>query len=70
MLFVDLEKLIKREDIGSKFRLNRILSLRAREIIRASDDTLPPQSANGTKPTTKALYELVEDKIKVEKVTE
>jgi DNA-directed RNA polymerase subunit K/omega len=68
VLFVDIEKIIKREDIRGKFRLNRILSLRARQIIRADEETLPPQVDRGTKPTTKALYELAEDKLKVQKI--
>lgn len=70
MAFIDIEQLIKREDIKSKYRLNRILSLRSREIIEAKEGTLPPQVSYGTKPTTKAIYELLENKIKIEKIEE
>lgn len=70
MVFIDIEELIKREDIKSKYRLNRILSLRSREIIEAKEGTLPPQVGCGTKPTTKAIYELLKNKIKIEQIEE
>lgn len=70
MALIDIEKLVKREDIKGKYRLNRILSLRAREIVDAKEGTLPPQVNEGSKPTTKAILELVKGKIKVEKIEE
>jgi len=67
---INIEQLIEREDIKGKYRLNRILSLRAREIIEEKEGTLPPQVECGTKPTTKAIFELVKNKVKIEEIEE
>jgi len=64
MAIVDIEKDIKNEFIKSRFRLVIIASQRAREIINMKENTLPPQEKRYTKPTTIALAELIEQKIK------
>ncbi|MCX8083599.1 MAG: DNA-directed RNA polymerase subunit omega [Calditerrivibrio sp.] len=64
MSVVDIEKGITNELIGSRFRLVLISSQRARELISSKENTLPPQEKKYLKPTTIALSEIVEQKIK------
>ncbi|ADR18926.1 DNA-directed RNA polymerase subunit omega [Calditerrivibrio nitroreducens] len=64
MAIVDIEKGIKNEFVKSRFRLVLMASQRARELINMKENTLPQQDNKYQKPTTIALAEIVERKIK------
>lgn len=70
MSLINLEKIIEKPGVDNKFKLNRILSLRAREIINGGEGVVPPQADTSKKPTTQAILELLEDKIKIEEIKE
>ncbi len=64
MAVVDIEKGIRNELVKSRFRLVLMASQRARELINAKENTLPPQEKRYQKPTTVALSEIIEQKIR------
>lgn len=70
MSLINIEKVIENPYVGNKFKLNRILSLRTREIIDGGDGVLPSQSDITRKPTTQAILEILENKIKIEEIKE
>ena len=68
MSLINIEKLIENPHVGGKFRLNRILSLRTREIIEGGEHVIPSQVDTSKKPTTQAMLEILNDKIKIEEI--
>ncbi|MEF3254509.1 MAG: DNA-directed RNA polymerase subunit omega [Deferribacterales bacterium] len=63
MAIVDIEKGVKNPLIKSRFRLVNLASYRARELMNPKENTLPAQDKRYLKPTTIALYEVVEGKV-------
>jgi DNA-directed RNA polymerase subunit omega len=64
MPLLDIEKAIRSDEVGSRFRLVNIAGQRARELNSPKEDTLARQSNEHTKFTTTALEEIIEKKIK------
>lgn len=59
MAFLDIEKVINRENIGSRFKLVHLAGLRAKELNNPKEDTASPNMKEGVKVTSQALCDLV-----------
>ena len=70
MAFLDIEQSINRENIASRFKLVHLASLRAKELNNPAENTVMPELKPGQKVTSKALAELVNDKIDFEEINE
>ena len=68
MPLLDIEKVIKKEGLNSRFKLVHIAGLRARELNNAKEGTLPRQNFEHSKVTTTALDELIRDQIEFVKI--
>lgn len=64
MAFLDIEKVINRDDIGSRFKFVHLASQRAKELNKPKEDTFNQILPEGQKVTSQALTDLVELKIK------
>ena len=63
MPLLDIEKAILSKKFGSRFKLTFVAALRARELHEKKEEIVPCQVEEFSKNTTKALYELIEEKI-------
>lgn len=63
MPLLDIEKAINDEKLQSRFKLVHLAGLRAREINSPKDSTTPMQVKAHHKITTRALAEIIEEKI-------
>lgn len=63
MAFLDIERVINQDNIGSRFKLVYIAGSRARELNSPNDDTVLPTLKPGQKVTSKALSDIVHNKI-------
>ena len=68
MPLLDLESIIERENIKSRFRLVRIAGLRSRELNDSADETMSRQNQEHHKVTTTALAEILDNSIEIEKL--
>lgn len=59
MAFLDIEKVINRKNIGSRFKLVHLAGLRAKELNNPKEDTANPNMKEGVKVTSQALCDLV-----------
>lgn len=66
MPLLDIEKGVRKEEVRSRFRLVHLAGLRSRELLNPKEDTLPCQEDDYDKYTTKALAEIIDDKIDFE----
>lgn len=64
MAFLDIEKVINRNDIGSRFKFVHLASQRAKELNKPKEDTFNAVLPEGQKVTSQALTDLVDVKIK------
>lgn len=63
MAFLDIEKVINREGIGSRFKLVHLAGLRAKELNKPREDTALQEMKEGEKVTSKALNDIFEKKV-------
>jgi len=63
---LDIENVIKQDNLKSRFKLVHIAGLRARELNSPKDDTVRRQNSDHTKVTTTALSEIIESQIAFE----
>lgn len=66
MPLLDIEKVIKKDKMNSRFKLVFISGLRARELNTPKEETVRRQNEDYTKVTTTALSEIIEGQIKYE----
>lgn len=66
MPLLDIEKVIKKDKMNSRFKLVYVAGLRARELNTPKEDTLDRQIDEHSKVTTTALSEVIEGKINYE----
>jgi len=60
---LDIEKVIEKEKMNSRFKLVHIAGLRARELNAPKDDTMRRQNEDHSTVTTTALSEIIEKQI-------
>lgn len=63
MPLLDIEKVIKKDGLNSRFKLVHIAGLRARELNAPKDETVPRQNDDHSKVTTTALDEIIRNQI-------
>lgn len=63
MSFLDIEKIINTKSVGSRFKLVHLAGLRAKELNDPNDDTYMTGYKSGQKVTSRALEDLVCNKI-------
>jgi len=65
---LDIEKVIQKEELNSRFKLVHIAGLRARELNSPKEDTVSRQNEDHSKVTTTALDELIRDQVSFTRV--
>lgn len=70
MPLLDIEKVIQRPNLRSRFKLVHIAGLRARELNSPKEDTVAIQFDEYSKNTTNALCEIITGKIDFEQIEE
>jgi len=60
---LDIEKVIKNENLRSRFKLVHVAGLRARELNTPVDETADRQNEDYTKVTTTALSEIINGQV-------
>lgn len=63
MPLLDIEKIIKRDGLNSRFKLVHIAGLRARELNSPKENTVRRQNDDHSKVTTTALSEIIDGQI-------
>ncbi|MCD8552915.1 DNA-directed RNA polymerase subunit omega [Seleniivibrio sp.] len=63
MPLLDIEKIISKPNLKSRFKLVHVAGLRARELNSPKEDTLSKKSDEYSKNTTNALNEIITGKI-------
>ncbi len=63
MAFLDIEKIINQEEIGSRFKLVHLAGLRAKELNAPTEETTASSVKGNQKVTSKALLDLADNKI-------
>ncbi|PLX69951.1 MAG: DNA-directed RNA polymerase subunit omega [Denitrovibrio sp.] len=66
MPLLDIEKVIEKDKLNSRFKLVHIAGLRARELNSPTETTVSRQNEDHTKVTTTALSEVIEKQIAFE----
>ncbi len=66
MPLLDIEKVIEKDKLNSRFKLVHIAGLRARELNTPTDTTVSRRNETHTKVTTTALSEIIEKEIDFE----
>lgn len=66
MPLLDIEKVIQRPNLKSRFKLVHVAGLRARELNNPKEDTTPIQFDEFSKNTTNALGEIIFKKVDFE----
>ena len=67
MPLLDIERIIKKDKLNSRFKLVHIAGLRARELNNPKEDTVRRQNEDHSKVTTTALSEIIEGEIAFER---
>ncbi|PLX66470.1 MAG: DNA-directed RNA polymerase subunit omega [Denitrovibrio sp.] len=67
MPLLDIEHVIKQDNVKSRFKLVHIAGLRARELNAPKEDSMRRQNEEYTKVTTTALSEIIEGQIAFER---
>ncbi len=70
MSFMDIEKIINKEEIGSRFKLVHLAGLRAKELNTPTEDTVASSAKSIKKVTSKALQDLADEKIVFDELDE
>ena len=68
MPLLDIENVMKKDDLNSRFKLVHIAGLRARELNTAEEGTAPRQNEDHNKVTTTALDEIIRNQIVFERL--
>ncbi len=64
MAFLDIERVINQKDVDSRFKLVHLAALRARELNNPNENTVLSDLKSGEKVTSKALTDIVRNRIK------
>lgn len=64
MAFLDIERVINQPNVDSRFKLVHLAALRARELNKPDGDTVLADLKQGEKVTSKALSDIVRNRIK------
>ncbi len=64
MAFLDIERVINQKDVDSRFKLVHLAALRARELNNPDENTVLADLKSGEKVTSKALTDIVRNRIK------
>ena len=64
MAFLDIERVINQPTVDSRFKLVHLAALRARELNNPDGDTVLADLKQGEKVTSKALSDIVRNRIK------
>ena len=64
MAFLDIERVINQPNVDSRFKLVPLAALRARELNNPDGDTVLADLKQGEKVTSKALSDIVRNRIK------
>lgn len=67
MPLLDIEHVIKKDNVNSRFKLVHIAGLRARELNAPQEDSVRRQNEEHLKVTTTALSEIIEGEITFER---
>ena len=68
MAFLDIERVINQDNVGSRFKLVHIAGLRAKELNNSKEDTVLATMKQGSKVTSKALTDIVRNRITFEEI--
>ncbi|MGE4266267.1 MAG: DNA-directed RNA polymerase subunit omega [Deferribacterales bacterium] len=68
MPLLDIEKIISKPNLKSRFKLVHVAGLRSRELNSPKEDTLSRRSDDYSKNTTNALNEIITGKIDFEQL--
>ena len=63
MAFLDIERVINQENIGSRFKLVYLAGARAKELNAPDENTVLTTLKPGQKVTSKALLDIVNNKV-------
>ncbi len=63
MAFLDIERVINSGDVGSRFKLVYLAGLRAKELNNPNDETYIAGYKSGQKVTSRALEDLVKERV-------
>ncbi len=64
MAFLDIERVINQKDMDSRFKLVHLAALRARELNNPDENTILADLKPGEKVTSKALTDIVRNRVK------
>lgn len=64
MAFLDIERVINQPNVDSRFKLVHLAALRAKELNNPDEDTVLSDLKQGEKVTSKALSDIVRNRIK------
>lgn len=64
MAFLDIERVINQKNVDSRFKLVHLAALRARELNNPDETTVLSDLKPGEKVTSKALTDIVRNRIK------
>lgn len=64
MAFLDIERVINQPNVDSRFKLVHLAALRARELNNPDEETVLSDLKQGEKVTSKALSDIVRNRIK------
>lgn len=64
MAFLDIERVINQKNVDSRFKLVHLAALRARELNNPDETTVLSDLKPGEKVTSKALSDIVRNRIK------
>jgi DNA-directed RNA polymerase subunit omega len=67
---LDIEKVISKPNLKSRFKLVHVAGLRARELNSPEENTISKKVDEHSKITTNALSEIIEGKIDFEQIDE
>lgn len=70
MAFLDIERVINQPNVDSRFKLVHLAALRAKELNNPDEDTVLSDLKQGEKVTSKALSDIVRNRIKFVEIEE
>ena len=70
MAFLDIERVINQKNVDSRFKLVHLAALRAKELNNPDEDTVLSDLKQGEKVTSKALSDIVRNRVKFVEIEE
>lgn len=70
MAFLDIERIINQPNVDSRFKLVHLAALRAKELNNPDENTVLSDLKQGEKVTSKALSDIVRNRIKFVEIEE